>query len=194
MSELEVKKSRFLGYAKHAENWNEALAYIEEVKAEHPKGRHWCYGFQCGVNPVSERCSDDGEPTGTAGLPILGAIKGEELSDVVCVVVRYFGGIKLGAGGLIRAYGAAARQVLREAPVDVLIPKATFRASVMSENVGSIYDSVAKAGGVTSGEEYGADGSLSVTITCDLEVSEQLKESLTDATRGSVQFLTNKED
>lgn len=67
-----MKKSRFLGYAKHAENWNEALAYIEEVKAEHPKGRHWCYGFQCGVNPVSERCSDDGEPTGTAGLPILG--------------------------------------------------------------------------------------------------------------------------
>ena len=148
----------------------------------------------------------------------VGAIKGEELSDVVCVVVRYFGtwirednllliscilfsqpesltgGIKLGAGGLIRAYGAAARQVLREAPVDVLIPKATFRASVMSENVGSIYGSVAKAGAVTSGEEYGADGSLSVTITCDLQVSEQLKESLTDATRGSVQFLTNKED
>jgi hypothetical protein len=71
-SELEVKKSRFLGYAKHAENWDEALAYIQEVKAEHPKGRHWCHGFQCGVNPVSERCSDDGEPTGTAGLPILG--------------------------------------------------------------------------------------------------------------------------
>jgi hypothetical protein len=72
MSEMEVKKSRFLGHAKHAENWAEAVAYIEEIKAEHPKARHWCYGFQCGVNPVSERCSDDGEPTGTAGLPILG--------------------------------------------------------------------------------------------------------------------------
>jgi len=72
VSETEVKKSRFLGYAKHAENWDEASAYIEEVKAIHPKARHWCYGFQCGVNPVSERCSDDGEPAGTAGLPILG--------------------------------------------------------------------------------------------------------------------------
>jgi putative IMPACT (imprinted ancient) family translation regulator len=128
VSEMEVKKSRFIGYAQHAENWSEAQAYIGQVKSEHPKARHWCYGFQCGVNPVSERCSDDGEPTGTAGSPILGmvyserngmlipplliicrvagqidysnsllsffsigAIKGEELSDVVCVVVRYFG-------------------------------------------------------------------------------------------------------
>ena len=72
VSEYEVKKSRFLGYAQHAENWDQAQAFIEEVKLEHPKGRHWCYGFQCGVNPVNERCSDDGEPTGTAGLPILG--------------------------------------------------------------------------------------------------------------------------
>jgi putative IMPACT (imprinted ancient) family translation regulator len=72
VSEMEVKKSRFLGYAQHAENWDQAQAYIQQVKAEHPKGRHWCYAVQHGVNPVSERCSDDGEPTGTAGVPILG--------------------------------------------------------------------------------------------------------------------------
>jgi hypothetical protein len=72
VSEMEIKKSRFLGHAKHVETWEEAQAYINEVKLEHPKARHWCYGFQCGVNPVSERCSDDGEPTGTAGSPILG--------------------------------------------------------------------------------------------------------------------------
>ena len=71
-SEMEVKKSRFLGYAKHVENWSDAQSYIEEIKREHPKGRHWCYAFRAGVNPVSERCSDDGEPTGTAGQPILG--------------------------------------------------------------------------------------------------------------------------
>ena len=90
-SEMEVKKSRFIGYAQHVETWPEAQAYIEQVKMEHPKARHWCVGFRCGVNPVSERCNDDGEPQGTAGLPILGAIRGEDLSDVVCVVVRYFG-------------------------------------------------------------------------------------------------------
>jgi hypothetical protein len=74
VAEMEIKKSRFLGHAQHAENWNEAQAYISQVKSEHPKARHWCYAFQCGVNPVSERCSDDGEPTGTAGSPILGMV------------------------------------------------------------------------------------------------------------------------
>eukprot|EP00980_Cylindrotheca_fusiformis_P026039 scaffold15259_cov122-Cylindrotheca_fusiformis.AAC.5 len=183
-SEMEVKKSRFIGYAKHAETWDEAQQYIQEVKSLHPKARHWCYGACFGANPVSERCSDDGEPTGTAGQPILNAINGEDLSDVVCVVVRYFGGIKLGAGGLIRSYGASARQVLREAPVDVLIPKCSFRVSAGASHIGSIYDCVAKAGGSTSGEEYGADASLVVTICCDLAVAEQLRESLNDATRG----------
>jgi putative IMPACT (imprinted ancient) family translation regulator len=90
-SEMEVKKSRFIGYAKHAENWDESQKYIHEIKALHPKARHWCYGACFGINPVSERCSDDGEPTGTAGQPILNAVNREDLSDVVCVVVRYFG-------------------------------------------------------------------------------------------------------
>jgi putative IMPACT (imprinted ancient) family translation regulator len=100
----------------------------------------------------------------------------------------FAGGIKLGAGGLIRAYGGAARQVLREAPVDVLIPKSTFRVSADGSHVGSIYDSVNKVGGSTSGEEYGADGSLAVTITCDLEVADRLRAGLRDATRGDATF------
>ena len=84
VSELEVKKSRFLGYATHAENWSDAITYIEQVKAEHPKARHWCYGFQCGYNPVNERCSDDGEPTGTAGVPILGVYETIMTSKLDC--------------------------------------------------------------------------------------------------------------
>ena len=95
----------------------------------------------------------------------------------------------MGAGGLIRAYGAAARQVLREAPVDVLVPKTTFQVSIMSENVGAIYDVSSKMGGSTSGEVYGADGSLTVRITCNLDNGERLRKNLMDATRGSVQFL-----
>ena len=70
--EHEVKKSRFLGYAQKAETWKEAQEYIEYIHTLHPKARHACYGFVAGVNPVTERCSDDGEPTGTAGQPILG--------------------------------------------------------------------------------------------------------------------------
>mmetsp|Transcript_17897 Transcript_17897/g.29624 ORF Transcript_17897/g.29624 Transcript_17897/m.29624 type:complete len:254 (+) Transcript_17897:198-959(+) len=188
-SEMEVKKSRFLGYAQHVETWKEAQDYLEVVRAEHPKARHLCFGFCAGVNPVQERCSDDGEPTGTAGLPILGAIKGEGLSDTICIVVRYFGGIKLGAGGLIRAYGGGARLVLREAPKKVLIPTSTFRISVASRCIGSIYDSVLKAGGATSEEEYDVEGNLAISITCETQYEDGLRETLTDATRGAVIFL-----
>lgn len=74
VAEMEVKKSRFIGYAKHVQNWEDAKAYIEEVKTEHPKARHWCYAMRCGSNPVQARSNDDGEPTGTAGVPILGMI------------------------------------------------------------------------------------------------------------------------
>ena len=118
----------------------------------------------------------------------IGSIRGEELSDTVVVVVRYFGGIKLGAGGLIRAYGGAARLVLREAPVDILIPKSTFKVKVDSQYIGSVYESVATVSGVTSREEYGDDGSLTVTVTCDLEFDDQLRDGLRDATRGSATF------
>ena len=188
-SELIVKKSQFIGYAKHVENWKDAQEYLDLVRAEHPKARHVCFGFVAGVNPVQERCSDDGEPTGTAGAPILGAIKGEGLSDSICVVVRYFGGIKLGAGGLIRAYGGGARQVLREAPKKTLIPKSTIRISVPSTFIGSVYDTSSKAGGVTFDESYDAQGNLAVSITVPTVQEQVLVESLTDATRGEVEFL-----
>jgi len=70
-AEIEIKKSRFLGYAQRALNWKEAQDYVALVRSEHPKARHVCFGFVAGINPVQERCSDDGEPSGTAGLPIL---------------------------------------------------------------------------------------------------------------------------
>jgi uncharacterized YigZ family protein len=191
-SELIVKKSQFIGYAKHVENWKDAQEFLDVIRAEHPKARHVCFGFVAGVNPVQERCSDDGEPTGTAGAPILGAIKGEGLSDSICVVVRYFGGIKLGAGGLIRAYGGGARQVLREAPKKTLIPKSTIRISVPSSFIGSVYDTASKAGGVTFDDAYDAHGNLAVSITVPTEHEQLLIETLTDATRGEVEFLQDQ--
>ena len=130
--EFKDRMSKFLGFAHPVRTETAALEWVEHYQKLHHKARHWCYAFCCGVNPVSERCSDDGEPTGTAGQPILNAINGEELSDVICVVVRYFGGTKLGAGGLIRAYGGAARQVLDEAPKEVLIPTTSTRVKVTS--------------------------------------------------------------
>lgn len=183
-SEMEVKKSRFIGYARHVKTWDDAQMYIEKVKNEHPKARHWCYGFRSGANPVNERCSDDGEPTGTAGAPILSAIRGEDLSDTVCIVVRYFGGIKLGAGGLIRSYGAAARQVLRESLVQVLIPMSRIRVKVNPTHVGSLYELVGKYSASTGDDNYMMDGSVEITVTCESDKIDDLCIGLNDATRG----------
>jgi uncharacterized YigZ family protein len=187
-SELIIKKSRFIGLSKHCTSWDAAQAFVNDIRNEHPKARHVCFAFVAGYNPKTERCSDDGEPTGTAGVPILGAINGEALSDTVCVVVRYFGGIKLGAGGLIRAYGSSARQVLREAEKMVLVPKSTVNLTTSSSNAGQIYGAANKVGGVVETETYDAKGNLNVTIVCDSEKLDDLMVDITDSTRGDVTF------
>jgi uncharacterized YigZ family protein len=187
-SEQIIKKSRFIGLAKHCTSWDAAQDFVKDIRNEHPKARHVCFAFVAGHNPKTERCSDDGEPTGTAGVPILGAINGEELSDTVCVVVRYFGGIKLGAGGLIRTYGACARQVLREAPKTILIPKSTVNLMTPSSNAGQIYSAANKIGATVEAENYDAKGNLSVTIVCESEKLDDFMVDITDSTRGDVTF------
>ena len=194
-----IKKSRFIGFASHCTSWGDAQSILGTIRKEHPKSRHVCFGFVSsssgsdseggGVGVGTERCSDDGEPTGTAGVPILSAIKGEGLSDTICIIVRYSGGIKLGAGGLIRAYGGTSRLVLREATTMICIPKCTIRLSTRTAHSGAVYAAAAKYGGVTSGETYNDRGELEVTVTCDEEFGERLKESLVDATRGGVMFI-----
>ena len=107
---------------------------------------------------------------------------------MICIVVRYSGGIKLGAGGLIRAYGGAARLVMREAPIIETQPISTFHLTVDSTHVGSVYETLSKANATPSGEEYGTDGSFAVSVTCEMAVLDQLQASLTDATKGAVEF------
>jgi len=183
-----IKKSHFIGITKHCTTWDSAKIFVDSIRAEHPKARHVCFAFVGGFNPKTERCSDDGEPTGTAGNPILGAINGEDISDTVCIVVRYSGGIKLGAGGLIRAYGGTARMALRAAEKKILIPKSSARVSTSSSNAGQIYATSMKHSGVVEGETYNDVGDLEVTITCDTANFQDMIDDLTDATRGNLTF------
>lgn len=87
-ADMEVKKSKFFGYAQHVETWNDAQEYLQNVRMEHPKARHVCFGFVAGTNPVQERCSDDGEPTGTAGLPILGKFESRSICNNYSLIVE----------------------------------------------------------------------------------------------------------
>lgn len=107
--ETMINKSRFIGYAMPVETEEEALEFIETIKIKHKDATHNVYAYVLGQNSNVQRFSDDGEPSGTAGIPALEVMKKEDLRNVVVVVTRYFGGVKLGAGGLIRAYTRGAK-------------------------------------------------------------------------------------
>jgi len=113
MNELIEKKSRFIGYAARIKSEDEARTFIDDVLREHPKARHVAFAY---VLQNTAKTNDDGEPRGTAGLPIYNVITRRKLQNIVVVVVRYFGGILLGKGGLIRAYGKTAGLAIDECP------------------------------------------------------------------------------
>ena len=110
----EIKKSRFICHAKHVYNEEEARNFITAIKKEHYKATHNCSAFIIGERSEIKRTSDDGEPSGTAGVPMLGVLENHNLTNVCVVVTRYFGGIKLGAGGLIRAYAGSVALAVKE--------------------------------------------------------------------------------
>ena len=110
----EIKKSRFICHAKRVYSEEEARAFIAAIKKEHYKATHNCSAFIIGERSEIKRTSDDGEPSGTAGVPMLGVLENHNLTNVCVVVTRYFGGIKLGAGGLIRAYAGSVALAVKE--------------------------------------------------------------------------------
>lgn len=111
------KNSKFFGYAFPIASEDEVKEHIDHLKKEHFSARHWCYAYQIGTDKVQYRANDDGEPNNSAGMPIYGQIQSFGVTNVLVVVVRYFGGVKLGVGGLITAYKTAAQMALEEAEI-----------------------------------------------------------------------------
>ncbi|PAD22754.1 YigZ family protein [Terribacillus saccharophilus] len=112
--EIVIQKSRFIGHVKRVETEEEAISFVQKIKKEHKDATHNCSAYMIGEHDLIQKASDDGEPSGTAGVPILEVLKKKGLKDTAVVVTRYFGGIKLGAGGLIRAYSGSASQSIDE--------------------------------------------------------------------------------
>lgn len=119
-SEKVIEKSRFITYCAHVETEEEARAFIAEIRSKHTLATHVCFAFIADKLGNLQRFSDDGEPQGTAGVPILEVLKNKKLFETAVAVVRYFGGIKLGAGGLVRAYSSSAAECLDGADIRVL--------------------------------------------------------------------------
>jgi uncharacterized YigZ family protein len=176
----EVKDSVFLAYAGRADSQDEAFAFLREVLGRHTDASHLCWAYR-----ISDgyRYSDGGEPTGTAGQPILRTIEGQGLDHVVVGVIRYFGGTKLGAGGLMRAYGGAAAEALRGAPKRKETPRIVVLLDIGFDQVGSAYRILDRLQASRLGEDYHASG-VKLRAALPAGELERLETELRDATRG----------
>lgn len=181
-SEYVEKKSRFLGRVFAVSSEDEARALLEAVKREHYDARHncWCYILKSG----QKRYSDDGEPQGTAGQPMLNVLDREHVVDVLCVVTRYFGGILLGAGGLCRAYTKAAKDALDAAGICKMQPWLRQTVSAPYALFERVKLLIAAQAGVLEDAQYGAD--ILVTYRIPAGADEALRTALREASSGTI--------
>lgn len=160
----EVKKSVFLGYAKPVYSPEEANQFVDEIRKKNADARHNVYAWILKKNTNLQKYSDDGEPSGTAGLPVLSVLSKNEITDAVVVVTRYFGGILLGKGGLIRAYTRAAAEAVKNALPVTMELCAVYGIEVDYKNSDKIMFEIRNAGHKISNIEYGANVSFEVVI------------------------------
>ncbi len=141
--EFKIKGSRFIGFAFEVQNEAHFQLELEKIKKEHFKSRHHCFGYRLEPGGI-ERANDDGEPSGTAGLPILNQLKAYNLHHAAIVVVRYFGGTKLGTSGLIQAYKATSKEAIEANEIYLFVPRSKFKVSFDYKNMGKLLNTVKK--------------------------------------------------
>ena len=180
----EIKKSRFICHAKRVYSEEEARDFITAIKKEHYKATHNCSAFIIGERSEIKRTSDDGEPSGTAGVPMLGVLENHNLTNVCVVVTRYFGGIKLGAGGLIRAYAGSVALAVKEIGI-IEIKEQAGIAIQMSYAQYQEYSNFLKEHDLTELETNFTD-QVDTMIYVDKEEKENIKASLVEFFNGKV--------
>lgn len=132
------KNSKFYGYAFPVTNVEQVKTHLQTLKKEHYSARHWCYAYQFGTETIQFRANDDGEPNNSAGMPIYGQIQSFEVTNILIVVVRYFGGVKLGVGGLINAYRTGAQLALESAEIIEKTINKTFQLKFEYKNMSKV--------------------------------------------------------
>ena len=182
--EIMEKKSRFIADVRKVESEEEATAFIEEIKKKYWDARHHCSAFVIGQKGQLTRCSDDGEPSGTAGRPMLEVLLGEGICDIAVVVTRYFGGVLLGTGGLVRAYSAAVKEGLKNCVTGYRRLGTEIEVQTDYTGLGKLQYLLASRQISPIGEEYGANVKLRLLIPA--EEAEDLRAELTDALNGRI--------
>ena len=182
----EIKKSRFICHAKRVYSEEEARDFIAAIKKEHYKATHNCSAFIVGEKSEIKRTSDDGEPSDTAGVPMLGVMENHQLTNVCFVVTRYFGGIKLGAGGLIRAYAGSVALAIKEIGLIEIKEQAGLRLK-MSYSQYQNFDNFLKAEDLIEFDTEFTD-LVATTIYIDKQEKETLEQKLIEFFNGKIQI------
>ena len=184
--EIIINKSRFIGYALPIKLEEEALDFIEKIKTKHRNATHNVYAYVYGKDSNIQRFSDDGEPSGTAGIPVLEIIKKEDLRNVVVVVTRYFGGIKLGGGGLIRAYTKSAKIGLEAAKIIDMVVHKKLKIRLDYSLYGKIENYLLVNEYTVDDTTF--DTSINITICVDNEEVEEFIKTITNLTSGGAEI------
>jgi uncharacterized YigZ family protein len=184
------KKSEFIGYITPVKTNDEAVDFINKIRAEHRKATHNVYAYILREGNTS-RYSDDGEPQGTAGVPVLDVLMKEGLTDVCCVVTRYFGGILLGGGGLVRAYSHSAKIAVDAAERMIMCASYEVNITVSYDLYGKITHVLPDFEVKIKDTDFGSDVTVKLLVKKDL--AESLREKITDITNGRLLYVQSDE-
>lgn len=190
-AEIVEKKSRFIANLLPVNSEEEAIKYIDQIKKQYWDARHNCYAYVIGDNNELQRFSDDGEPGGTAGKPMLEVLLGEEVHNVVVVVTRYFGGVLLGTGGLVRAYGRTTKAGLEASIIKERVEGYKVKIDTDYNGIGKIQYIMSNIGINIHDEEY--TDKVTINITVRLDDYENLIKQVTEATAGKAVIGEPKE-
>lgn len=182
--EIEIKKSQFICSLERVTSKEAADAFIQTVRDDNPKANHNCFAYMIGQKDEIQRESDDGEPSGTAGVPILEVLKMMHLHDVCAVVTRYFGGTKLGAGGLIRAYSNATSRAIEQVGLVKKVMQRDLTVTVSYANFDKLSYFLTQQDLPTASTEYGTD--VTVHIAINLDQLETVQAAITNRLAGQV--------
>ncbi|KOC88684.1 IMPACT family protein [Winslowiella iniecta] len=193
ISEEIIKKSRFITLLAHTDGVEAARAFVQQIKSEHPAARHHCWAWVAGSPDDSQQLgfSDDGEPSGTAGKPMLAQLMGSDIGEITAVVVRYYGGIQLGTGGLVKAYGGGVQQGLKQLARQQKVPMRSFRLSCDYAQLADIERMIKRFEGKLVDSEF--LDVVSISLALPYAQIAGFTQNLSDFSRGALQLLPIKQ-